>query len=110
MMGHDQDCHSLALDVRMRSAPQWAPGRPDGPARNLFNRRVMRGHATPAGQALAELALVVPILIVILMGVLDIGRAYHTQVALSNAARVGLVYGQRSEERRVGRECRSRWS
>src|SRR5438445_13359118 len=43
---------------------------------------------------MTEFSLVLPVLALIFMGVLDLGRAYHTQVALSNAARVGLIYGQ----------------
>lgn len=46
------------------------------------------------GQALTELALLLPTLAFILMGVLDLGRAYHTQVAASNAARVGILFAQ----------------
>lgn len=47
-----------------------------------------------AGQALTEFALIVPLLTLIFMGVLDIGRAFHTEVAASNAARVGILYAQ----------------
>jgi Flp pilus assembly protein TadG len=47
-----------------------------------------------AGQALVEFSLVLPVLALIFMGVLDLGRAYHTQVALANAARVGIIYAQ----------------
>lgn len=39
------------------------------------------------GQQLVELALVLPILLLILLGTLDLGRVFHTQVALTNAAR-----------------------
>ena len=49
---------------------------------------------TEAGQALTELALVLPILALLFIGALDLGRAFHTQVALSNAARVGVIYAQ----------------
>lgn len=48
----------------------------------------------PRGQAITELALIVPVLVLIFVGVLDLGRAYHTQVAASNAARVGILYAQ----------------
>lgn len=47
-----------------------------------------------AGQAMTELALVLPMLAVLFLGALDLGRAYHTHVAASNAARVGLIYAQ----------------
>jgi Flp pilus assembly protein TadG len=41
------------------------------------------------GQALTELALVLPILLVLLMAVLDFGRAIYAYNAISNAAREG---------------------
>src|SRR5436305_13655490 len=47
-----------------------------------------------AGQALTEFVLVLPFLILIFMGVLDLGRAFHDHVAVSNAARVGVIYAQ----------------
>ena len=47
-----------------------------------------------AGQALTEFTLVLPVLALIFIGVLDLGRAFHTEVAASNAARVGLLFAQ----------------
>jgi Flp pilus assembly protein TadG len=41
------------------------------------------------GQDLIELALVLPLLFVILMGVVDVGRAFNTYMVLTNAAREG---------------------
>jgi len=44
------------------------------------------------GQSLTEVALVLPVLLFILAGVLDLGRIYYVQVALSDAAGEGAVY------------------
>jgi Flp pilus assembly protein TadG len=41
------------------------------------------------GQGLVEFALLLPILVLIIFGVLDLGRAFFAQIALANAARVG---------------------
>lgn len=43
---------------------------------------------------MTEMALVVPVLALLFIGVLDLGRAYHTQVAAANAARVGVIFAQ----------------
>src|SRR3954470_8348146 len=51
-------------------------------------------HAQTAGQALPEFVLVLPFLILIFIGVIDLGRAFHTHVAVSNAARGGIIYAQ----------------
>lgn len=47
-------------------------------------RRVPRRHRL--GQGLVELALVLPILLVILLGALDLGRVFFAYAAISNAA------------------------
>lgn len=59
-----------------------------------LNRRI----ATPTsnrlsrGQSLVEFALLLPLLIVILIGILDLGRFFGGYVALTNAAREGARY------------------
>ena len=40
-----------------------------------------------SGQGIVELAIVLPILILLVLGALDLGRAFSTRIALSNAAR-----------------------
>jgi Flp pilus assembly protein TadG len=44
------------------------------------------------GQSLVELAITMPILILVLMGILDLGRAYWTYITLSDAAAEGAAY------------------
>lgn len=55
----------------------------------LFNefRRVEKG------QSLVELAIGLTIMMLLLSGIFDIGRAIFTQFALQDAAEEGLVYG-----------------
>ena len=53
---------------------------------NLIRRR--RAH--PRGQSLVEFALVVPILILVIVGIFEGGRAIYTYNALSNATREAL--------------------
>ena len=48
---------------------------------------------TPArdrGASAVEFALVLPILLVLVLGIFEFGRAYHLQTTLSNAARDGV--------------------
>lgn len=47
------------------------------------------------GANLVEAALVVPILILILAGVVDLGRAFYNYISLANAAREGARAGAR---------------
>lgn len=44
------------------------------------------------GQSLLEFALLVPILLIILAGVLDVGRLYFAYVAVTDAAAEGAAY------------------
>ena len=44
------------------------------------------------GQALVEFALVLPVLLVILCGIIDFGWLYYNQITLNNAAREGARY------------------
>jgi Flp pilus assembly protein TadG len=45
------------------------------------------------GQSLVELALALPVLILVLVGVFDLGRAFNAYIVISNAAREGAYYG-----------------
>ncbi|MEO6579019.1 MAG: TadE/TadG family type IV pilus assembly protein [Candidatus Limnocylindria bacterium] len=54
-----------------------------------ISRRASGSHH---GQSLVELALVLPLLIVLLLGAIDFGRVFFGWVAMQNAARVGANY------------------
>ncbi|NPV08792.1 MAG: hypothetical protein HPY83_12635 [Anaerolineae bacterium] len=45
------------------------------------------------GQNLAELALVLPLLILLFVGIADLGRAFHAFIVVENAAREAARYG-----------------
>lgn len=45
------------------------------------------------GQSLVEFGLALPVLILVLVAVVDLGRAFYTYVAITNAAREGARYG-----------------
>jgi Flp pilus assembly protein TadG len=49
--------------------------------------------ASLAGQGLVEFALVLPLLLLILIGVLDLGRLSFAAMTVTNAAREGARYG-----------------
>lgn len=44
------------------------------------------------GQSLVEVAIAMPLLILILAGILDLGRAYFTYIALTDAAAEGAAF------------------
>jgi Flp pilus assembly protein TadG len=44
------------------------------------------------GQGLVEFALVITILFLIVLGALDLGRAFHATIVITNASREGMRY------------------
>jgi Flp pilus assembly protein TadG len=60
-------------------------------AQSLKNRN-LGSHRTQKGQSLVEVALMMPLLVLMLAGILDLGRAYMTLVALNDAAAEGAAY------------------
>lgn len=44
------------------------------------------------GQALVEFALALPLVLLLVLGVLEFGRAFQTKIVLTNAAREGAHY------------------
>src|SRR5438128_7469048 len=72
------------------------------PAVTRVGRRIRAGRAPAAsrrprqaerGQGLVEFSLSLVFLTVLLLGVLDIGRAYFTYLGLKDAAEEGAYYG-----------------
>ena len=57
----------------------------------LLNAHRARGGA-PA-QELVELAILIPLLMLIAFGVLDLGRVFHASITIENAAREGARFG-----------------
>jgi len=45
-----------------------------------------------AGQGLAELGLVLPVILIIAIGLFDVGRAFFTLIVINNASREGARY------------------
>jgi Flp pilus assembly protein TadG len=48
------------------------------------------------GQSLVELAFVVPLLLLLLVGIIEIGRFAYYSILVANAARAGAQYGAQS--------------
>jgi Flp pilus assembly protein TadG len=56
----------------------------------------IRGRETirnAAGQGLVELAILLPFLLLLMVGVADVGRMFYLSIELTGAARAGVQYG-----------------
>ncbi len=53
---------------------------------------VRRTNHGKSGQSLVEFAIILPVLLIILSGVLDLGRLYYAYVAVTDAAAEGASY------------------
>jgi Flp pilus assembly protein TadG len=60
--------------------------------------RTRRAAADEGGQSFVEVALCLPILLLIVIGIVDIGRMYAYKVAVTNAAREAAFYGARDPQ------------
>lgn len=58
-----------------------------------LKRRVKRFPRSTRGGAALELAVIFPVLLLLLIGVIDYGRAFFTSVIVANAARAGAEWG-----------------
>jgi Flp pilus assembly protein TadG len=47
------------------------------------------------GQALVELAIILPVILLLLLGALDFGRVYYAQITITNAAKEGVLVASR---------------
>ncbi|BCW59687.1 MULTISPECIES: TadE family protein [Micrococcaceae] len=52
----------------------------------------MKSETRERGAAAVEMAIVLPLLLLILLGIMEFGRAYNVQVSLTQAAREGARY------------------
>lgn len=53
-------------------------------------------HRNASGQSLVELALALPVLILLLLAAADFGRLFYTWIAVNSAARAGAQYGSQT--------------
>ena len=72
------------LETAHRPVPS-APGRPPGSGASWRKSR--------RGASLLEMAFLVPVLMLLLVAVIDFGRAYYLTIELANAAEAGALYG-----------------
>src|SRR3984893_12619093 len=73
-----------------------------GPKNILISGGQREHRRTPAhekgerGQSLVELAFVLPLLLLLLVGIIEIGRFAYYSILVANAARAGVQYGAQS--------------
>lgn len=54
------------------------------------------GKKSDSGSSLAELALLLPLLVLMFLGVVELGRIFYASIEVNNAARAGAAYGAQS--------------
>jgi Flp pilus assembly protein TadG len=74
----------------MKSEQSIAAARPP---KRVQERRLRTRLHSESGQSLVELAFVLPILFLLVIGAIDFGRAFYLVIEVSNAARAGVQYG-----------------
>jgi hypothetical protein len=76
------------------SSPMWRP---------------LRRHSPPSGrsrgQSIVELALILPIFLLLIAGAVDLGRLFYAYVAIVNASKEGALFGAANPQCGTGAEC-----
>ena len=71
--------------------------RPGGADRTAPRRRDrLTGHRPSRGQAIVELALILPVMLTLFASALDLGRLYYSQITIANAAKEGALEASRN--------------
>jgi len=66
----------------------------------------MVGKETPkGGQALVELALIIPIFLLLIAGAIDLGRLFYAYVAITDASKEGALYGATNPSCQTQADC-----
>ena len=58
--------------------------------------KIIEKRDKPAAQSLVEFALILPVVLLLVLGAMDLGRLMTTKIALTNAAREGANYLSRT--------------
>ncbi len=69
---------------------QRSPRRKDRP------RRTQAQLGSESGSSLVEMGLLMPVFLLLLLGVVDLGRAYYLKIEVSDAAHSGALYGSQN--------------
>lgn len=59
----------------------------------MLSRKSRKDQRSERGQSLAEMTLVMVILLLLVSGIVDLGRAFFTYMALRDAVQEGALYG-----------------
>src|SRR5437899_12060301 len=84
------------MSPRISSVLSRVPWSRHGDSNRLGKQGMTQQHSRSHGkqaQALAEMAVMVPFLVIGMMGMLDLGRAFYYQISLTNAVREAARYG-----------------
>ncbi len=68
---------------------------------------IRRGHRRRRGQSLVEMALVVPVLVMVMLGAADLGRAFYMSIEIAGASRAGMRMGVIGGTNDIGAAVRS---
>src|SRR5271169_6845725 len=67
-----------------------------------WTRLTTKALVCEAGSSLIELALVLPVLFLLVLGVVDFGRAYYLAIEVSQAAHTAALYGSQNPSDTIG--------
>jgi Flp pilus assembly protein TadG len=79
-----------AIPTSIGGASQVEPGIASKPNRIMTAVRENSFHQHHKGQSMIEFALILPLMVLVVVGIFEIGRAFFAYIAITNAAREGV--------------------
>jgi Flp pilus assembly protein TadG len=80
---------------------------------NMIQKFHLRRYAKEQkGQSLVELALILPIIVLLMFGTVEFGRVFYSYITVTSAVRKACVrrlWGKRTRRLKNGSAMRSRW-
>jgi Flp pilus assembly protein TadG len=67
--------------------------------RSLFTPQLATIFRRQEGVSLAEFALILPVFLLILLGMVDMGRGFNTYIGMQNATREGIIWLANTRDR-----------
>lgn len=88
----ESEITGIFIDVTTHGAHLFSGGKQTRTVMSRTLKETKRNLRKQRGQSLIELALLLPLLLILVIGALEFGRLFYTEIVITNAAREGAYY------------------
>ncbi len=76
----------------------------------MSKHRIIQLHRREQGQSITEMAIMLPVLVLLIVGAIDLGRAFFAYVGITNAAREGARFGMDNPTQGYFGDCTTQYT